>query len=362
MPSMYVIGGQQRSSRPLFADDRSWYEYQKGVIIQIDGESGQLERRHEYISPPEACAEGDAILFKCASLQGEQLYACTETEVLIYGLPDFTQLGYISLPCFNDVHHVRPTPQGNLLVVNTGLEMIVELTPAGEVLREWNVLGEDPWEHFSRRLDYRRGVSTKPHRAHPNYTFYVGDEIWATRFEQRDAISLCDPSRRIDIGGKRVHDGVLHEGMLYFTLVEGKIVVANPATLIVEEIIDLNLLTEEDTLLGWCRGLSFHEGRAWVGFTRIRPTKFREAVSWVRQGFQRVLPSHIACYDLALRRCLAELDVEQHGLNAVFSVYPASAAPSLDAAHEGALVQASGFAPVPLAPLPAAPRGEMGGS
>jgi len=66
----------------------------------------------------------------------------------------------------------------------------------------------------------------------------------------------------------------------------------------------------------------FDGPRAWIGFTRIRPTKFREAVSWVRQGFQRVLPSHIACYELERRRCVAEIDVELPGLNAVFSIVP----------------------------------------
>lgn len=321
MRSLYVIGGQQRSSRPLFADDRSWYEYQKGLILRVDLDGGAAEPVLEYVSPPEVCAEGDPILFKCATQAGDRLYACTQTEVLIYALPRFERVGYISLPCFNDVHHVRPTPDGTLLVANTGLEMIVEISLAGEVLREWSVLGEDPWERYSREVDYRRGVSTKPHRAHPNYVFYVGDEIWATRFEQRDAVCVGDPSRRIPIGGQRVHDGVLHGGLLYFTLVEGKVVVANPRTLVVEEVIDLNELSDGETLLGWCRGLMFDGERAWIGFTRIRPTKFRSAVSWVRQGFQRILPSHIACYDLAGRRCLAEIDVEEAGMNAVFSLF-----------------------------------------
>jgi len=322
MRSVYVIGGQQRSSRPLFADDRNWYEYQKALILHADLETGATAQAIEYISPIDARGEQDPILFKCATFEGDRLYACTQTEVLIYALPSFERVGYISLPCFNDVHHVRPTPTGNLLVVNTGLEMILEITPAGEIVREWNVLGEDPWERYSKQIDYRKGVSTKPHRAHPNYVFYIGDEIWTTRFEQRDAICLADPSRRIDIGGRRVHDGVLHNGLLYFTQVEGKVVVANPQTLTIEAVIDLNAIAGADTLLGWCRGIMFDGPRAWIGFTRIRPTKFREAVSWVRQGFQRVLPSHIACYELEHQRCVAEIDVEMPGLNAVFSIVP----------------------------------------
>lgn len=322
MKSLYVIGGQQRSSRPLFADDQHWYEYQKGLVLHVDPATGEASHCVEYVSPLDSRAEGDPVLFKCGTLRGDRLYACTQTEVLTFALPSFERVGYISLPCFNDVHHVLPTPDGNLLVASSGLELVLELTPAGEVVREWSVLGEDTWARFDRATDYRKGVSTKPHRAHPNYVFYVGDEIWATRFQQKDAICLTDPARRIEIGGEHIHDGVLHDGLLYFTRVDGKIVIANPATLRVEEQIDLAELSEESTQLGWCRGLLFDQGRLWVGFTRIRPTKFREAVSWVRLGFQRVLPSHIACYDLGARQLLAEIDLEQHGLNAVFSIFP----------------------------------------
>ncbi len=183
------------------------------------------------------------------------------------------------------------------------------------------MLGEDPWARFSREVDYRMGVSTKPHRAHPNYVFYVGEEIWATRFQQKDAVCVANPSRRIAIGGEHIHDGVLHDGLLYFTRVDGQVVVANPATLRVEGLINLNSMADESTLLGWCRGILFEDSLAWIGFTRIRPTRFREAVSWVRQGFQRALPTHVACYDLVRRRCLAEVDLETHGLNAVFSIF-----------------------------------------
>ena len=56
--------------------------------------------------------------------------------------------------------------------------------------------------------------------------FLLGDEPWVTRFELRDAISLHDHARRIDIGGERIHDGVPHDGAIYFTSVDGKIVLS----------------------------------------------------------------------------------------------------------------------------------------
>jgi hypothetical protein len=323
MRSLYVMGGQQRSPRPMFADDQNWYEYQKGLILRVEVETGAVEACLEYVSPPDACAPGDPILFKAGTMAGKRLYACTQTEVLVFDVPSWELVHYVSLPCFNDVHHVRPTPDGNLLVANSGLEMVLEIQPDGQVVREWNVLGEAPWARFSREFDYRRGVNLKPHQAHPNYVFYVGDDLWATRFEKKDVLCLTRPGRRIAVGLERVHDGIVHQGRIYLTTVNGQVVVANPDTLQVETVVDLRALHQESTLLGWCRGLLLEGNKAWVGFSRIRPTKFREAVSWVRLGFSRALPTHIACYDLIQRRWLADINLEEHRLDAVFSIQPA---------------------------------------
>ena len=82
-----------------------------------------------------------------------------------------------------------------------------------------------------RSVDYRQGVDLKPHRAHPNYVFFVDGEPFATRFELRDAISLNDPARRISIGGERVHDGVVHDGLIYFTTVDGCVAIVDSSTL-----------------------------------------------------------------------------------------------------------------------------------
>jgi len=323
MKSVYVIGGQQRQLRPLLAGAQDWYAYQKGLIFLIDLERGTVERCVECVSPPEACAEHDpVILFKSGTCHDNKLYVCTQTEVLVYALPHFAQVGYISLPCFNDLHHVRPTPEGTLLVANTGLDMVLELTPEGEILREWSTLGGDPWAPFSRELDYRKGISTKPHRSHPNHLFYVGPEIWATRFEQKDAISLNHPERRIPIGIERPHDGVPHDGRIYFTTVNGHIVIANQATLSVETVIDLNTMHDSNRLSGWCRGILIDGDTILVGFSRLRPTKIRANVSWVKNNFKQFAPTHLACYDLARKSCLFEIDLEPYDLNAVFSIFP----------------------------------------
>lgn len=331
MTSLYVIGGQQRNIRSMLEREATWYKYRKGMILRVDPDSGYAQSCLEYVSPPEVCAvDGPAILFKCATLQDDMIYASTQTEVMAYSVPDFTLRSYLSLPCFNDVHHVRPTPEGNLLVAISGLDMVAEVTWDGEILREWNTLGEYPWSKFSREVDYRRIASTKPHLSHPNQVFYVGEEIWVTRFEQRDAICLTNPGRRVNVGTERVHDGVVHDGYIYFTAVNGCITIVNAGTLVVEDVIDLNIISSADAELGWCRGIMLDGDKAWVGFSSFRRTKLKQNVAWVRKGFRKRQDTRIACYDLANKRLITEINLQCHGLDGVFSIFPApdeSAAP-----------------------------------
>lgn len=324
---LFVVGGRQRSLRPVRAHFGDWYEYEAAVLLRVNTGTGAVAKVLEYASPPEACPPEDpAILFKSGTLVGDRLYLTTQTEVLVYRLPSFERETYLSLPFFNDVHHARPTPGGNLLVAVTGLDMVIELTPDGRTLREWNALdlSQPVWGgRFSRDVDYRRIASTKPHLAHPNHVFHLGDEPWATRFQQKDAISLTDASRRIEIGIERLHDGVVYGDQVLFTAVNAKVVVADARTLQVTEVIDLMTMHPGDLLLGWCRGLLLDGDRLWVGFSRMRPTRFRENVAWLKNGLRHYLGTHVACYDLRERRCIAQIDTEAAGLNAVFGVFAA---------------------------------------
>ena len=277
------------------------------MILHADLATRQTRQVAEWITPPGARPDQDpAILFKSGTLVGDRLYVTTQTEVLVYRVPSFEIETYLSLPFFNDVHHARPTPDGNILVAVTGLDMVAEVTPAAS----WCVpgtcwrTGASVWGgRFSRDVDYRRIATTKPHLAHPNHVFYIGDEPWATRFQQQDAISLLDPSRRIDIGVERLHDGIVYGDRVYFTAVNGKVVIADTRTLKVIEVIDLASMHEPDTLLGWCRGLMLDGDRMWVGFSRMRPTKFRENVAWVKNGFRHFLGTHVASTTSAAGAC-----------------------------------------------------------
>jgi hypothetical protein len=320
--AVYATGGRQRSR--LLKSDEEYCAYEKAVICELDPTGTVPFTSVEYDTPPECRPDGDfSVLFKGASINNRELYICTATEVLIFELPEFRIVRHISLPCFNDLHYVCARQNGNLLVVNTGLDMVVECTRAGGMVRCWNVLGSDPWERFSPTTDYRKIISTKPHWSHPNYVFELDNEIWATRHNQRDAISLSRPGRRIEIKIEKPHDGILSGDHVLFTTVDCNLVHVNRKTLRVDQVTDLKTIdNEEKALLGWCRGLmAVDEHRVWVGFTRVHKTRFLENVNWVKHVFRDVeKPTHIALYDIATRKCLQEIDLEGCGINVVFSI------------------------------------------
>lgn len=329
MRKLYVLGGRQRKA--LLKDPtKEWHWYEAALILEVDTDTGEVRNRVEYISPPEALASAhSSINFHSGALIGDRLYTCTMTEILVYQVPEFQQVGYISLPSFNDLHHVTPASDGSLLVVSTGLDMVMKLSPQGDVLQEWCVTDESPWTRFSRSTDYRKVETTKPHLSHPNFVFELNGEVWVTRFTQRDAISLNGSHGRIDIALEKPHDGVLHGDHILFTVVDGKLIFVNRKTLTVDRVIDLRQIQDHDQqiLPAWCRGvLPVDDQFAWVGFTRIRRTMFRENVRWARIMLGEgtvVKPTHIALFDLNNRRCVKELDLEPYGMNCVFGIFPA---------------------------------------
>jgi len=329
IPRLYVVGGHAKEKAQQKPGE---HRYQNGLIILIDPEAGKADQCVEYVSPPEACAsdQDPSVLFKAGTLDGDRLFVCTQTEILVYQVPGFRLENYISLPHFNDIHHVRPSNEGRLLVANTGLDMVLEIALDGFVHSEWDVLGDTPWSRFTRNVDYRKVVSTQPHQAHPNFVFLNDDEIWVTRFEQRDAVCLNKDGRRIPIQHQAPHDGIVFRKKVYFTTVDGHVVKADLGTGQVERLVDLNELSPTNDALGWCRGLEvIDDDLVVVGFSRLRPTQWQRNLSWLRKGVGRpgVLPARVALYDLARPALHWEHIVESSGLDAVFSIHIAEISP-----------------------------------
>jgi hypothetical protein len=330
MTLLYAVGGRQK---PGATNDVSeWHQYGAGLIVAADTETGAVTVCAEHTSPAEVCAAEDnpSIVFKTGTLVADRLYVPTQTELLTYQVPSFARVGYLSLPCFNDVHHVRPGPGGTLLVANTGLDMVVEIGPGGEVRREWSAIGEPLWTRFSRDVDYRKVVSTKPHRSHPNHVFFLDDELWVTRCDQRDVWCLTRMHDPIPIADKYIHDGLVRGNTVYFTVVSGEVVVVDTDARAVRRRYDLNAIAGGGPPLGWCRGLEvLDDDHVVVAFSRLRPTKWKQNVAWVKHRLggrgQDLRPTRLAMFDLKRERLCWELDLEPAGMNVVFSVHLAAA-------------------------------------
>lgn len=287
---------------------------------------GVLERVLEHHVAEEHRAGEGSHCFKAATFTDELAYLCTDTEVLVCALPDLRVERVISLPCFNDLHHVAPGPRGSLFVVSTGLDSVFEMTCDGELLRAVHVLGGSTWERFSPEVDYRKVASTKPHRSHPNFVFFRDGEPWVTRFEQRDAVPLADTGRpAAAIAPAGIHDGHAHEGQILFTGVDGRLIGLDADGKVGR---DLALTGHDERgAAGWCRGLLPIGGRAWVGFTLLRFTELRHNLSWLASRFrgtapQVYLPTRIALHDLESGALLDETRTDGVGLDAIFSIHP----------------------------------------
>ena len=326
MQPLYLVGGEQKDD--LTGRDE-WHRHRVGVIIRLDPETRTASRVLEYQSPAEFCPDDDpSFLLKAATLHEDTMFACSATEVLVYDFPSMQLRQRISHPCFNDLHHVTSGLGGKLYVASTGLDQVVEMTADGDITRQWCVLEDkDVWHRHSPEVDYRKVPTTKPHDAHPNYVFFLDGEVWATRCKQRDAVCLTAPGQRIETGSDNpIHDGVVTEDSIWFTQVDAHVVRVDRDSLQVTERHDLSKMMSGLRRPGWCRGLHIvDDEHVLVGFSRLRPTKWKTNVGWLKLNELRWLyrlPARIGLFNLKEQRAVWEIELQDFGLTTVFSIHP----------------------------------------
>ena len=326
-PGFLVIGGRQPSGRRK----PDWQLFDRAVIVHADPATGVVRNVVQYTSAPEVMPEetGAGTIFKAGTRIGDRLYTCTSTEVLVYALPSFEIVEYFTHPYFNDLHHVALGPCGELVVVSTGLDLVLVFSPGRELIGQYNVADEPTWSRFSAEIDYRKVPTTKPHKAHPNFAFHLEGDLWVTRFYQKDAIRAACPTDRFAIEVGFPHDGVVNFGNVYFTTVNGYVCVFDQHSRKLEQNYDLYRMSSTAKALGWCRGIEpIAPELVVVGFTRLRVTKFRENVWWVKErlGAGKLLSeaTRICCYDLRRRELVWETSLEQYGVNAIFAIHRAA--------------------------------------
>lgn len=298
----------------------TWNKYNRCGLQIINWETGATVKEAAYRSPDDRIAPNGSIQFGAGSLYQQNFYVPSRTEILVYSLPELNRQKIYSHPTFNDIHHV--TVRNDLIYIcNTGLEIIQIMNLQGDLLAEHNVGISNTWERFSRHIDYRLVPTTKPHEIHANFIFFLEEELWCTRFLPGDAVCLTATHPKIDlkIGSGGPHDGLVRGDFIYFTLTDGYIVIVNKHNYKVEEVVDLNKISNYKVLLGWCRGIEVIGSRAYVGFSALRSSIYREYGLWIKHG-KKPLYSRVAEYDLNTKTLIKELPIAQDTGAAIFTI------------------------------------------
>ena len=331
---LLVVGGRQRRDA---VDRDEWQAYDEARVLRVDPVRGEVETLITYRSPAEHLApESPSILFKAGTLLGDRLWLCTTTEVVVYRLGSAQLERVWSHPWLNDVHHVLPRRDGGWVVADTGLDFVLEVSPEGEIEASWPAGDADPWQRFDRSTDWRRVATTKPHEVHVNFVFEAEGHLWGTRFFREDAVRLDQRQLSLDLyatrgdssverGSAGPHDGIVAGDEIHFTTVDGRVVRWPRDLRGAARAVELEIpATYEHG--GWCRGIApLADDQAWVGFSRLRTTRFRRHVSWLKHGLRRVgqyatAPTRIARHDLRDGKLLQQIDLEPH-LAALFSIH-----------------------------------------
>lgn len=268
--------------------------------------------------------------FTAACLDGEKLWLPTDTEVRLYSLKNFKHLKTFSHPCFHNIHSVA-LHDDKLYVTSTGLDMVVILDKEnGEILEYINTEGKPLWHRFSRDIDYRKEYSTRPHDCHPNFVYWMDGEPWVTRCTQEDTISLYNTGKAIDLSGPdkeiSIHDGIVRGDEVYFTSVDGCLIVLDIKTKRVKETIEVFKYQGYGGLRGWCRGLHLDGDIFYMGFSRVRKTKSVTKVKWMRRftGKGTVYENcNILGFDIAKRTIVYDYTFPDGTIDAIYTILPA---------------------------------------
>lgn len=323
LDTVILSGGMQRNNARNLSSGQWHY---KARLLSLNMQTDVCSVLVDYVTPedarPEVCP---SIRFTAMHMDGDRIYVPTGTEILIYSYPNMDLVDYISHPEFNDVHHVASYGD-YIYVVSTGLDSIYIINKNDKTNFTRRYVGLTPFEErFNpEEVDYRKINSTMPHEAHPNFVLDIGGAMWATRLNQHDIVCIDDLSKTVNLSDYPVHDGIDVNGKKYFTGVDGRIVIFNPNTMLVEQVHNLNQFESRGAPLGWCRGLCVNGDVAYVGFSALRNTKIKESIKWLVNKTKGVghfaLPTRIAAYDLDKGVLIKEHVFKDVPIDAIFSI------------------------------------------
>lgn len=300
---MILVLGGGRQSREAGVVDRSTRPlYDRAILAKVDVDRGWIEPW---------VVDAGARRFGALSVDGARIVACTERSVLrIAG--DGRICETETHPWLSDVHHALVI-DGVAHAASTAVDGVV-------------AMGVDP-----TFLPTIRGVMPPvvepdgPSQTHPNFVFRVDGVVHATRGTRGDAVALRDLEKPWAIAPVVVHDGIVTPAGVWFTRVDGHLVLIDPATGRVAQTLALHQPGDGTEPLGWCRGLWIADGIAWVGFSRLRATRLRRHLAWARgrlrgRPIATRRPTRLEGFELATGRRIRSIPLADVGIDALFGV------------------------------------------
>jgi len=332
MSNLLITGGKLRENGFELGEGKY---YGCAKLLRLDTDSGEINELLSIDKGNDNYPDIHPNLeFTVGDVAGNELWLSTDTEIRHYSYPNLDLLSTYSHPCFHNIHSVAVHDE-RLYVTSTGLDMVVVLNKySGDIISYQNAEGKPTWHRFLSDFDYRKIHSTRPHDCHPNYVFWISNEPWVTRCTQEDAVQLSDTSNRIDISGPdkeiSVHDGIVKGEYVYFTSVDGCIVVADINTKEVIETINIYDLKGYGGLRGWCRGLYMTDDIVYIGFSRLRKTRRIEKIKWVSHLINKgksIDNCSVLAIDLLKREIIADYHIPENMIDAVYTILPEPAKP-----------------------------------
>ena len=305
--------------------------YGKACLVKLDLIENTVENLVEMAEGNEHYPEEYPNLqFTAGCLEGDRLWLPTDTEIRLYDRSSFKLLKVFSHPCFHNIHSVALNDD-KLYVTSTGLDMVVILNKEnGEIIEYINAEGKPVWHRFSRDVDYRKMHSTRPHDCHPNFVYWMDGEPWITRCTQEDTVSMYSPEKIIDLSGPdkeiSVHDGIVRDNDVYFTSVDGCLIVLDMRTKKVKETIEVFKYDGYGGLRGWCRGLYLDGDIFYMGFSRLRKTKSITKLKWMHRftGKGAVYENcNILGFDIVKRKIVYDYLFPDGVIDAIYTILPA---------------------------------------
>ena len=164
-----------------------------------------------------------------------------------------------------------------------------------------------------------------PSLTHPNVVFRVDGVLHATRGTRGDAVATGDLGRPWAIAPVVVHDGIVTGDGVWFTRVDGHLVLVDPATGQIAQSVALQRPGDGPEPLGWCRGLCISDGIAWVGFSRLRATRLRRHLAWARgrlrgRPIATRRPTRVEGFDLSTGERVASVPLAGVEIDALFGI------------------------------------------